>query len=353
MGNIYKASTSKAFTKIPNILIRNKGISDGTFRLICWINSHSEGFNISFASIRSHLGYGREKLRRIISEAEQNDYLIRIQTRNQKGQIDWEYHIFSDTEECNAFKSAATQQAYPGGANPSVVQPSVDDPVYGSTVGGSSAPHKKIQFKENKIKEEQWEESPPTSTGIIEVEVIPEIKNPVVWACGIAEAQTTTFTENQNLALRSEYSAPLAHAESLVDRIKRVYQETGIKPTIPMELQAWAEVDLGRDLIALYRKSGRITTTSHADINREFALYVASQWGGKETKDISYSYPYISKMEQNPTRWAELAALVIKWQASKQTGDRNLNITKEVEKTARTEEVKQAIKPFSLERFSR
>ena len=190
-----------------------------------------------------------------------------------------------------------------------------------------------------------------TPTESLRTEVISETENQAD-VSSIPKAQTTILVENQNLALRSKCSAPLAHAETVAERVKRIYYETGVKPKTPFEIQAWAEEDLGAEMIALYRKSGRITTTSRGDIDRDFALYVAGQWGGKEDKDVSYSYPYILKLEQDPAKWETLAALIIKWQAAKTTGDRNLNITKEVSNATRSKELSLNIaKGFSLEDY--
>ena len=105
MGTIRKGgSASSGYTKLPNELIRNLKVSDGTFRFICWIHSHIDGFHVSFTSIKSSLGYGREKLRSIISEAEQNNYLVRVKIQDEKGRYDWDYHVFAEVSECKLFK---------------------------------------------------------------------------------------------------------------------------------------------------------------------------------------------------------------------------------------------------------
>ena len=88
------------FTQISNDLIRNKKVSDGAFRLICWVTSHSDGFDISFTGIRAALGYGRDGLRSIIKNAEENNYLVRQRSRDeQTGQFDWDYYIFANQQD--------------------------------------------------------------------------------------------------------------------------------------------------------------------------------------------------------------------------------------------------------------
>jgi hypothetical protein len=335
MGNFRKTTPHKCFTKLPNDLIRNTEISDSTFRLICWISSHSEGFNISFNSIKSQLGYGRDKMRAIITEGEKNDYLVRIKTRNDKGQIDWDYFVFAEQEECREFKRTLPPEDKPEVVDPSVGQPSVDEPtteqpVYGTAVGGLEPPLKKIQFKEEQIKEEQEREEPPTP----KVEVLapkpinPETQESALEQIGFPGNQNPKSSQpTDNPSLGQKSPAPLANAETIADRVRRTYQETGNLPRIPAELEAWVQIDLGSEIVASYRKSGRITTIKQGDIQPDFARYVSAQNKGK---DIDYGYSYIRSLEKDPTRWETLAALVIKWQAS--GGNDALNITKEISK---------------------
>lgn len=132
--------------------------------------------------------------------------------------------------------------------------------------------------------------------------------------------------------------APLAKAETTADRVRRVYQETGILPRIPAELEAWVQIDLGSEIVASYRKSGRITTTKRGDIQPSFASYVASQNKGK---DIDFAYSYIRSLEKDPTKWETLAALVLKWQAATETGNRRINISQKVEAEVWKEETKR------------
>ena len=141
-----------------------------------------------------------------------------------------------------------------------------------------------------------------------------------------------SFLPTDNPSLRQNSAAPLTKAETTADRVRRTWQETGILPRIPMEFEALAQEDLGTDLIASYRKSGRVTTTKQGDIQPEFANYVASQWKGK---DIDYGYSYILSLEKDPSRWETLGALVIKWQASKTTNNHHLNITQEIDRASK------------------
>jgi hypothetical protein len=162
MGVKKGVAPNRNFTQVPNDLIRDRKVSDGAFRLICWITSHSDGFDVSFSAIQSALGYGRDGLRSIIKNAEQNNYLVRARSRDPRtGQFDWDYHIFANKEDAIAFRQFIFEE--------SIDAPTIDGfttdglatpglPTGGSANGGSAHPHKeykeeKKQSKENKEKE--------------------------------------------------------------------------------------------------------------------------------------------------------------------------------------------------------
>jgi hypothetical protein len=348
MGTIRKGgSPSSGYTKLPNELIRNLKISDGTFRLISWVHSHIDGFHVSFTSIKSSLGYGREKLRSIISEAEQNNYLVRVKIQDEKGRYDWDYHVFAEVSECKLFKlDHGIDNSCPEGVNPSVVQPSVVQPVDGSTVGGCEPPHKKnIKSKDQKL-EDQGKKSPfnpqikndekgEGKSQPVEVEILESGSD--LNQIGFPNQQKPESVQQpENLPLGQSSAAPLAIVETTADRVRRVYQETGVLPSIPMEIEELAHEDLGAGIIALYRKSGRITTTKQGDINPKFAVYVADQWKGK---DINYAYSYIKKLEWGEDGkkrdWETLAALVMKWQASQVTDNSHINLAQEINRASK------------------
>jgi hypothetical protein len=198
-------------------------------------------------------------------------------------------------------------------------------------------PSKEVPFKELQIKEyppypqsensEKGEgKSQPVEVEILESEsALDQIRLP-------DQAKPESLQQTENLPLGQNSAAPLAKAETTADRVRRTWQETGILPRIPAELEAWVQIDLGSEIVASYRKSGRITTIKQGDIQPAFASYVASQWKGK---DIDYGYSYIRSLEKDPTKWETLAALVIKWQASKTTNNHHLNITQEIDRASK------------------
>ncbi|BBD62767.1 hypothetical protein NIES2109_56170 (plasmid) [Nostoc sp. HK-01] len=165
---------SKQFTAIPNSLIRDYNLTDSTFRLICWVASQDENFDISFTVIEKHLGYKRDKIRNAIKNAEQNDYLVRVQEHNpNNGKFDWQYYIFTSKDDTKLFRD---NHSSIGGS--SVDGSPVDGlSVGGSSVGGSpngglpngglsnvgaSTPHIEKQLEENQLEEKHIEKAPPS-----------------------------------------------------------------------------------------------------------------------------------------------------------------------------------------------
>jgi hypothetical protein len=171
------------YTPVSNALIRNSEIDDGTFRLICWMTSHTEGWEVNFISLQKALGYGRDKLRKILKTAENQNYLVRRKIRTEAGLFDFEYHIFKDINDAIAFRESLppvelTSDLFSvGGSSRGGLSGG------GSTGGGESGPHKEKQYRENQKKEEKREEDSPTpQTEIVQT----ELKNsdqPEIEAC--------------------------------------------------------------------------------------------------------------------------------------------------------------------------
>ncbi|MGH7998131.1 MAG: helix-turn-helix domain-containing protein, partial [Brasilonema sp.] len=159
MGKMHKAAASDHFTKVSNKLIRDKKVTDGAFRLICWIFSHDDGFSVSFAGITKALGYGKDKIKSIVKNAEQNDYLVRIKTNDSKtGLIDWDYYVFPTQEETISFRLQNNIHK-PGGVNPSMAKGIDQGGVNQGMVepcDGLAPPHKKNNSsKKTSFKEER------------------------------------------------------------------------------------------------------------------------------------------------------------------------------------------------------
>ena len=166
---------SKQFTAIPNSLIRDHNVTDSTFRLISWVASHDENFDINFTVIEKHLGYKRDKIRNAIKNAEQNDYLVRVQENNpNNGKFDWQYYIFTSKEDTKLFRENHS----------SIGESSIgESSIGGSSIGGSSTPHIEKQLEENKLEEKHIQEAPPTQNAF-----------PTQESC-VCETEQTELTE--------------------------------------------------------------------------------------------------------------------------------------------------------------
>jgi hypothetical protein len=154
---------SKQFTAIPNSLIRDHNVTDSTFRLISWVASHDENFDINFTVIEKHLGYKRDKIRNAIKNAEQNDYLVRVQENNpNNGKFDWQYYIFTSKEDTKLFRENHSSIGESSVSGSSIGGSSIG----GSSIGGSSTPHIEKQLEENKLEEKHIQETPPTQNAL-------------------------------------------------------------------------------------------------------------------------------------------------------------------------------------------
>jgi hypothetical protein len=119
------------------------------------------------------------------------------------------------------------------------------------------------------------------------------------------------------------------------EQVKASYEKTGKIPPLEM-YREWIQPEMG-EIIRLYRKSGLALSSSRTDINPDFAMYVACNWKDKngKPKDFDAGVNRIVRLESTPVEWGVLAALVTKWQASKKTGDRTVNISRKYEEASK------------------
>jgi hypothetical protein len=206
-------SPKKHYTPVSNSLIRNSEIDDGTFRLICWMTSHVEGFEINFISIQRALGYGRDKLRKLLKTAESQNYLVRRKIRTEAGLFDFEYHIFKDTEDAIAFRESLPQEeltsdVFSGGGSTRGVLSGGGSSGGGSTGGGESDPHKEEEYREDQIKEEKREENSPTpQTEFVEFKPEPIKQDPTPQRLSSLSNQTGSSPQTDNPDLDTKVPA--------------------------------------------------------------------------------------------------------------------------------------------------
>lgn len=82
------------FTQIPNIWLRDDRLKAGALGLLVYLLSHSEEFNLSLQFIANRFGVGRDAIRSQVRILEETGYLVREQSRNDKGQITgWSWYL--------------------------------------------------------------------------------------------------------------------------------------------------------------------------------------------------------------------------------------------------------------------
>ncbi|MBE9053544.1 hypothetical protein IQ243_24690 [Nostocales cyanobacterium LEGE 11386] len=380
----------KNYTPISNSLIRDSEIDDSTFRLICWMTSHDEGFEVSFVSIQNSLGYGRDKLRKILKNAETHNFLVRRKIRTTGGLFDFEYHIFKDTEDAIAFRKSLPQEELTsdlfsgGGATRGVKTGG------GRTRGGESAPLKEKQYRRKQNKENQNREETPSSTSDLSIhdeipsftpqtqpddpnspvpqvqhdeakqlslsiptdeseqptpkystslsnsESLHQTNNP---SCGSVVPGSFDNHEQTNIALPAVVDQELSFGDAAKLQKYQQLDADGIKLKKP-ELRDWAALEIA-PYIRTYRKSGFILTGGN-DVSGEFAIYVAKQNCRKgQEPTIAFGFNVINKCEADPRNWQKLVAWVREWQHHRHTGQ-TANVAAAVNHQQQIERIRQA-----------
>ncbi|MBD2468738.1 hypothetical protein [Nostoc sp. FACHB-145] len=371
-------SLKKNYTSISNELIRSSQIDDSTFRLICWMTSHEEGFEINFASIQNALGYGRDKLRKILKNAETLNYLVRRKIRTNGGLFDFEYHIFKDNEDAQAFRESLPQEElttdlFSGGGSTRGVKTGGGSTGGGSARGGESTPLLEKQYRENQKEENHWREEPlSVSNDLIGVEdfsskqtPLPQPLNPTSQPQPHLEQKISDFSSlsNSDSSFQTEDPTSGSKVGGLFDN----YEQTNIVPFPDVaersardtaklqkyqqldakgitlkkpELVDWASLEIG-SYVKTYRKSGCILTGGN-DVSHEFAVYVASQnCKQRQEPTITLGFNVINKSEADPRCWQKLVAWVMEWQQQRQTGQ-TVNVAAAVDHQQELERIRQA-----------
>jgi hypothetical protein len=350
MGETIRVEHSKDYTIISNQAIRDVRLSLRARGLHHLLLSYPNGWKINIDHLTGESKIeGRDAIATALGELEKLGYLTRTQKRVGGKFSGYESVIRElpirnppppkgkrskkkqESPETAKPETAKPETAKPETAKPETAEPETANPVHIKYLFNEVI-NQELSREEVSIppyprnQNGKWEEGKSQPVEAVESgSALDQIGFP-------DQSKPESLQQTENLPLGQNSPAPLAKAETTADRVRRTWLETGILPSIPMELEAWVQIDLGSKIVASYRKSGRVTTIKQGDIQPTFASYVASQWKGK---DIDYGYSYIRSLEKDPTKWETLAALVIKWQASKSTNNHNLNITQEVERASK------------------
>lgn len=116
--------------------------------------------------------------------------------------------------------------------------------------------------------------------------------------------------------------------------IEEIFEETGKVLNYGVDYKAWIQAEMG-DVIAHYRRSGSAFNRGANDIHTKFKSYLAL--GGNNGKGMSMraAEAWVLNCEKDPNRWPELRSMVSEWLLAEQSGDRHLNIAREVERSSR------------------
>ena len=347
MGETIRVEHSKDYTVISNLAIRDVRLSLRARGLHHLLLSYPNGWKINIDHLTGESQIeGREAIATALGELEKLGYLTRTQKRiggkfSGYESVIRELPIKNPPQpkgRRNKKKQESPETAQPETAQPETAQPETAQPEAANPVDIKYLFNKVINQElsseevsippnpQSQNGEKGEEKSQPVADEIL------ESGSALDQICFPNQQKPGSLPETENLPLGQSSAAPLATIETTADRVRRVYQETGILPSIPMEIEELAHEDLGTEIIALYRKSGRIATTKRGDINPSFAIYVAAQWTGK---DIDYGYAKIRKMERDPQQWEVLASMVAKWQASIHASNQEVNLVQEINKQER------------------
>ncbi|MEH1828248.1 MAG: hypothetical protein V7L22_23425 [Nostoc sp.] len=346
-------------------IIDNTGLVDPTLTwketgLLSFLMTKPDDWEISIKALSHNKVDGRDSVATAITGLRKKGYIHRIDKRVE-GRFETEYLVFETREDLREWleenemliteperlnRDGSTGTAQPERLNrdgltvtenPSQLNTDIDITEELNTeklnTEREEEPHAQENFTDVEREVETLAHSPEQAHILREVfQAEDSVQRTSLQETTLSETQTPTHPvqvlPSSKIILRGENDS---HKKT-VDRIKCVWEQTGILPKIPMEIELWASADLGQDVLSAYRLSGRITTTKRGDIAPEFAMYVSSQNRGK---DIDYGYTYIKKLEADPRQWETLASLVLKWQASIKAGDRDLNIARTVDRASR------------------
>ncbi|MFM6139144.1 MAG: helix-turn-helix domain-containing protein, partial [Sphaerospermopsis kisseleviana] len=276
-------------------IIDNTGLIDPDLTwketgLLAFLMTKPDDWEVSIKSLSNNKQDKRDSVATAIAGLQKKGYVYRKDSRDEKGRFKVEYLVFETKEDLQIWLKENPQTPEQTGTG----KPERENR-NGKTVTGKPERENRngrtvtgkpdqvitdIDITDQQITDQQI-------TGREGAHAIAQALTPTVQISKTEpepesplELEQTDFTVAQTpelpiepitFPLEQNSPAPLTKAETTADRVRRVYQETGILPRIPAELEAWVEIDLGSEIVASYRNSGRITTTKRGDIQPSFA----------------------------------------------------------------------------------
>lgn len=139
---IIKVGSKKA-TSIPNSTLRDKRLALDELGLLVRLLSRPAGWEIYPVALQKETGWGRDKLRKVLSSLESAGYLRRIKGRYQgddpkkMGTWKWYSEIYDEAQEFPEDEPAAEEETAPCPENPSMVHHALKNR---TTVGPAPVP---------------------------------------------------------------------------------------------------------------------------------------------------------------------------------------------------------------------
>jgi hypothetical protein len=319
------------YLSVPNSMIRDAELSPDAFRLICWINSHADNFEISLNCIQKAFGYGRDKIQGILKNAIECGYLIRQRINDAAtGTFQWLYAVFMDKADAVGFTFETPK------AEAERVLPVPDKPVM------ETADMATYIDKENKKEENNKRENALSTFDFFEVETTSDLVEPKDQEPEDFSIQESLIDISQQQPVSSLVpvsSASFDNPEQVKIEKFRELDAEGIKLKQP-ELREWAKLEIG-EYVKTYRRSGFILTGGN-DVSNEFAVYVAKQNCRKgQEPTIALGFNVINKCEQDPRSWQKLVIWVQEWQQSRASGEK-VNVAASVSYQQSLERIRRA-----------
>lgn len=113
----FKIETLKGFTIIPNDYLKDKKLSLKSKGLLTIMYSLPNEWDYSINGLCKITNSGITTIRTILTELEIYGYLERIQTKNEKGQFDYIYHVFIKSKGTRPKKALSIKKALESAKN--------------------------------------------------------------------------------------------------------------------------------------------------------------------------------------------------------------------------------------------
>lgn len=122
---IIKIKKPRQYEVIPTSTLRDNRLQLDELGLLCRLLSRPDGWEVRPRALQNETGWGRERLRRVLTSLESHGYLQRVRSHDKKtGNWIWQSEIYAEAQPENFYHCRVTRPM--GG--PSMGDPSMGDP---------------------------------------------------------------------------------------------------------------------------------------------------------------------------------------------------------------------------------